>query len=182
MKRTYQLTKGKHAPARVIESIKSNVNKYVKRERRKELPDDIDFWDFDCKVGVAAETAAVVHLSAIGSAIDNAAASSKTETIYVEIETQGRQRKSSKTKTKSSEKKAPVVKAPVVEAPAVEAPAVEAPAVEVPVVEAPAVEAPAVEAPAVEAPAVEALQSSEIVANSSSPPSEGVDDPIRSDG
>ncbi|MDG1809251.1 MAG: DUF6172 family protein [Pirellulaceae bacterium] len=199
MKRTYQLTKGKHAPARVIESIKSNINKYVKRERRKELPDDIDFWDFECKVGAAADAATTVHLSAIGKAIDVAAAASKTETIYVEIETHGKKRKSSQ--SKSNTNKTPVVEAhvsetPVVETPVVETPAVETPAVETPVVETPAVETPAVETPVgetpvvetpvgetpvVETPAVESKPSvdvspsPEVVSNSNSPASDGVD-------
>ena len=33
-------------PPRVIESIKHDVRKYLKRERRKALPEDVDFWDF----------------------------------------------------------------------------------------------------------------------------------------
>ena len=167
MKRTYQLTKGKHAPARVIESIKSNINKYVKRERRKELPDDLDFWDFACKVGAAADAATTVHLSAIGKAIDAAAAASKTETIYVEIETQGKKRKSSQSKSNTI-KKAPV-----------ETPVVETPVVETPVVETPAVEAPAVEAPMVESESsVDASPSSEIVSNPNSPASDSIDNAV----
>ncbi len=207
MKRTYQLTKGKHAPARVIESIKSNINKYVKRERRKELPDDLDFWDFACKVGAAADAATTVHLSAIGKAIDAAAAASKTETIYVEIETQGKKRKSSQSKSNTIKKapvetpvvETPVVETPVVETPAVETPAGEAPIVETPIVETPIVETPAVEMPAVEMPAVEmpavempaveapmvesessvdASPSSEIVSNPNSPASDSIDNAV----
>ncbi|MCP4465048.1 MAG: hypothetical protein GY819_19830 [Planctomycetaceae bacterium] len=167
MKRTYQLTKGKHAPARVIESIKSNINKYVKRERRKELPDDLDFWDFACKVGAAADAATTVHLSAIGKAIDAAAAASTTETIYVEIETLGKKRKSSKSKSNPD-------KTPAVETPAVETPAVETPAVETPIIETPAVETLMVESE----PSVDASPSSEIVSNSNSPASDGVDNAV----
>ena len=179
MKRTYQLTKGKHAPARVIESIKSNINKYVKRERRKELPDDLDFWDFECKVGAAADAATTVHLSAIGKAIDAAAAASTTETIYVEIETHGKKRKSSKSKSNTG--KTPVVEAPVSEAPVSETPVSETPVVETPVVETPVVETPVVETPVVETPAVESKPSvdvspsSEVVSNSNSPALDGVD-------
>ena len=159
MKRTYQLTKGKHAPARVIESIKSNINKYVKRERRKELPDDLDFWDFECKVGATADAATTVHLSAIGKAIDAAAAASKTETIYVEIETQGKKRKSSQSKSNT-------IKQATGEIPTGEISAVEMPAAEIPAVEIPAVES---------RPSVDASPSSEIVSNLNTAASDGVD-------
>jgi hypothetical protein len=92
MKKTFRLTKGNHAPARVIDGIKADIRKYVKRERGKELPNGIDFWDFDCKVGPAAETAAAVHLSDIGKAVDDAAKLSTTESIYVEILASGKRR------------------------------------------------------------------------------------------
>ena len=110
MKKTFRLTKGKHAPARVIDAIKADIRKYIKRERGKELPKGVDFWDFDCKVGTAADTAASVHLSAIGKAVDDAATLSTTETIYVEIQTTGKRRNPpiSKPKPKAPQKPASI--------------------------------------------------------------------------
>ena len=92
MKRTYPLTKGKHAPERVIDAIKSNVRQHIKRERLKELPIDKDYWDFECKVGVTEETAKSVHLSEIGKAIDQAAAESTIGKIFVTSESVAKKR------------------------------------------------------------------------------------------
>ena len=110
MKKTFRLTKGKHAPARVIEGIKADIRKYVKRERGKELPKGIDFWDFDCRVGPAVETAVVVHLSAIGKAVDDAAKLSTTDSIYVEILVTGKRRNPPIAKPKPNPNTKPVPK------------------------------------------------------------------------
>ena len=46
MKKTFPLhVPGKEDP-RVVEAIKVTLTKYVKRERRKKLPEGVDFWDF----------------------------------------------------------------------------------------------------------------------------------------
>ncbi|MGJ3700257.1 DUF6172 family protein [Variovorax sp. AFSI2.2] len=70
MRKTFQLqVEGKH-PDRLLEAIKHEIRKYIKRERRRVLPEGSDFWDFDCKFGNSAETAETVHLSAITGLID----------------------------------------------------------------------------------------------------------------
>ena len=51
MKKVFPFSAPGHQPPRVVAAIKSDVRKYVKRERRKPLPEGVDFWDFDCKVG-----------------------------------------------------------------------------------------------------------------------------------
>ncbi len=84
MKKNFPTTAGKHAPARVIESIKGEVNKYIKRERNKKLPEGVDYWDFDCRVGTAADDAKTAHVKELSKAIDTAAAGSP-EAIYIEI-------------------------------------------------------------------------------------------------
>jgi hypothetical protein len=84
MKKNFSLTSPKHKPDRQVELVKSEINKYVARERRKELPDDVDFWDFDCRFGIDEKTAEPVHVSAIGKEIDKAF-QAKTENVYVEI-------------------------------------------------------------------------------------------------
>lgn len=84
MKKTFSINDPKNTPARVIESIKSELRKYVKRERKKKLPEDVDFWDFDCKVGETAEKALPLHVAEINQALDHALADD-WQTVYFEI-------------------------------------------------------------------------------------------------
>jgi len=84
MKKTFPLESAGHAPARVIESIKNDLRKYLKRERRKPLGDGVDFWDFDCRIGSDAEVAVAVHVMEITDAIDRVAATG-AESVYLEI-------------------------------------------------------------------------------------------------
>ena len=74
---------GRH-PDRVLDAVKHEVRKYLKRERRRDLPEGIDFWDFDCKCGLQAADAEVVHVSALIAAID-ALAKAQATSVYVEI-------------------------------------------------------------------------------------------------
>jgi len=84
MKKTFQLhVEGKH-PERLLEAIKHEVRKYVKRERRRDLPEGVDFWDFDCKFGTSQETAETVHLNDITPRMDEVAKAQGTQ-CYVEI-------------------------------------------------------------------------------------------------
>lgn len=84
MRKNYPLhIEGRH-PDRVLDAIKHDVRKYLKRERRRDLPEGVDYWDFDCKVGDSKDSAAVVHLSALISSID-AVAQAKAAQVYVEV-------------------------------------------------------------------------------------------------
>jgi hypothetical protein len=84
MKKTFALTAPDRASARVVESIKHEVRKYVKRERKKPLPADFDVWDFSCKVGANPESAEIRNLRDIGEAID-AVVSAGGSVVYVEV-------------------------------------------------------------------------------------------------
>lgn len=64
--------------------IKGEVKKYLKRERRKTLPEGVDYWDFDCRVGPDAESATTVLPKELPKAIDEVAAQ-EPEAIYIEI-------------------------------------------------------------------------------------------------
>lgn len=84
MKKTYPLTaEGKH-PDRVLEAVKHDIRKYFKRERSRPVPVGADFWDFDCKVGGTADTAAGVRVGAVIEAVD-AIAQAGAASVYVEI-------------------------------------------------------------------------------------------------
>jgi hypothetical protein len=84
VKKIFPLSAPNHQPPRVIESIKSEVRKYLKRERRKKLPEDVDFWDFDCRTGQDEASAAVTHVSELVTAVDNGAKADWAG-IYIEI-------------------------------------------------------------------------------------------------
>ena len=84
MKKTFKLNvEGKH-PDRVLEAVKHEIRKYVKRQRRVPLPEGVDFWDFDCRFGSTQENAAVVHFATITGLID-AVAKDKGDSFYLEL-------------------------------------------------------------------------------------------------
>ncbi len=84
MKKTFPLEVPNHQPPRVIESIKHEVRKYLKRERRKALPEGIDFWDFDCRVGQDEPTATPCHVEEVIKGIDTASEGGWSQ-VYLEI-------------------------------------------------------------------------------------------------
>lgn len=84
MKKTFKLNiEGKH-PERLLEATKHEIRKYVKRQRRVPLPEGVDFWDFDCKFGLSAESAVVVHFATITALID-AAVKDGADAFYLEM-------------------------------------------------------------------------------------------------
>ena len=84
MKKTYPLSaEGKH-PDRVLEAVKHDIRKYFKRERSRPVPAGADFWDFDCKVGLTADSAETVRVSGVIDAVDTAAKAGAAS-VYVEI-------------------------------------------------------------------------------------------------
>ena len=84
MKKTFSLHAPGKADARVVESIKHDVRKYVKRERRKTLPEGFDLWEFACRAGASAATAETQLLNEMGAAIDLVATAGAAE-VYLEI-------------------------------------------------------------------------------------------------
>lgn len=73
MRKTYPLhIEGKH-PDRVLDAIKHDIRKYVKRQRRVALPEGVDYWDFDCKLGLAADNAEPLHFGELMGRIDTIA-------------------------------------------------------------------------------------------------------------
>lgn len=84
MKKTFPLHAEGKQPARVLDAIRHELHKYVKRERRRTLPEGADFWDFACKFGTQAENAEIAHLNELGARLDAAAQAGATH-VYVEI-------------------------------------------------------------------------------------------------
>lgn len=84
MKKTFQLDiEGKNRD-RVLDAIKHDIRKYVKRQRRVALPEGVDYWDFDCRFGVSQESADVVHFATILPLVD-AAAKDGAASFYLEL-------------------------------------------------------------------------------------------------
>ncbi len=84
MRKTFQLhVEGKH-PDRVLDATKHELRKYLRRERRRELPEGADFWDFDCKFGPTQDTAAVARVGELIALLDAHAREGGSQ-FYVEI-------------------------------------------------------------------------------------------------
>lgn len=85
MKKIFKLTDEKKHEDRVLEAVKNDIRKYVKREKKKDLPDKATmYWDFDCKIGSTSENAEVVLYEELIKALDTVKATGVSE-VYVEI-------------------------------------------------------------------------------------------------
>ncbi len=84
MKKVFPLQQENKHPDRVIEAIKNEIRKYLKRERKKKLPEDAVFWDFDCRFGQTCDDAQSVKPSEVITSLDKAKEAS-WKVCYVEI-------------------------------------------------------------------------------------------------
>ncbi|MEN8774113.1 MAG: DUF6172 family protein [Akkermansiaceae bacterium] len=91
MKKVFPLVSERHKPARLIEQIKGEVKKYLKRERNKTLTEEYDYWGFNCCAGESAESAKACHEKEIGKSLDHALAKG-WPTVYLEILAEPRKR------------------------------------------------------------------------------------------
>ena len=84
MKKTFKLhVEGKNSD-RLLDAIKHEVRKYVRREKRKALPVGANYWAFDCQFGASLEVAEVLHLGEITKRMD-VIAKGGGDSFYVEI-------------------------------------------------------------------------------------------------
>lgn len=84
MKKTFKMSHPKIKRPRLVEAIKYEVKKYIRRERRKTLPPNVDYWDFDCRYGADQESSEVIHISEINKYISQAE-SQQLESFYLEV-------------------------------------------------------------------------------------------------
>lgn len=70
--------------ARVRDRIRQEINRYERRMRRKELPEEADRWEFSCRIGLSADGAEPVAFKALPSAIDTIATTG-ANAVFVEI-------------------------------------------------------------------------------------------------
>ena len=66
------------------DKIRQEVNRDVRRQRRKPLPEGFERWEFNCRVGLTPETSEVRSLKDVGHAIEAIAVTGATA-VYVEI-------------------------------------------------------------------------------------------------
>jgi hypothetical protein len=95
MRKTFDIKVKNKTPERQVDSIKHEVKKYIARERKKKLPEDADYWDFDCKIGENEKTAKAIHLSTINESISKISEEGK-ESFYMEILVKPMKRQTSK--------------------------------------------------------------------------------------
>ncbi|TYL48774.1 DUF6172 family protein [Marinomonas sp. IMCC 4694] len=84
MKKTFKLSHPTIKYPRLIEATKSEVKKYLKRERNKTLPDYADFWGFDCRFGQTQDSAVGLYVGQINEKI-SFAESQEWTSFYLEI-------------------------------------------------------------------------------------------------
>lgn len=85
MKKIFPLQQANIHPDRLIEAIKHELRKYVKRERKKKLPNsETMYWDFDCKFGQTSDTATVQTLDEIIKTLTHIQ-EKEWESCYIEI-------------------------------------------------------------------------------------------------
>lgn len=84
MRKTFSLHAPGKADARVLDAIKHEVRKYVKRERRKTPPEGFDTWQFACKVGITPELAEAVPLPDVSGALDRVAQGG-ADAVFIEL-------------------------------------------------------------------------------------------------
>jgi hypothetical protein len=84
MKKTFKLEHPKIKVPRVVDSVKHDIRKFLKKERKNPLPSGAKYWGFDCKFGQSEETAVEINLSSLMKGIDDLVENA-IMTIYVEI-------------------------------------------------------------------------------------------------
>ncbi|RDH85689.1 MAG: hypothetical protein DIZ80_01820 [endosymbiont of Galathealinum brachiosum] len=84
MKKTFKLTSEKIKPERQVDAVKHEIKKYLKRERKRDLGEGVDYLDFDCKFGADEANSEVIHLAEINKSIDWAVAEN-LESFYLEV-------------------------------------------------------------------------------------------------
>lgn len=84
MKKTFNLEHPKIKVPRVVDSVKHEIKKFLKKERNKPLPFGAKYWDFNCKFGQSKETAVDIHQSSLMKNIDDLVENNMM-TFYVEL-------------------------------------------------------------------------------------------------
>jgi len=85
MKKLFKIKQEKLKPDRAVDAIKNELRKYIKREKKKDLPNKKSmYWDFDCKFGKSEEFAIDCDFDHIITELSNVVLAGWDE-CYIEI-------------------------------------------------------------------------------------------------
>jgi len=84
MRKTYPLRPEGKNTDRVLDAVKHDIRKYMKRERRRDLPEGATFWDFDCRFGADKDSAQTANPAELIGLLD-VLAKAGGEQCYVEL-------------------------------------------------------------------------------------------------
>jgi len=85
LRKIFKLQDEKRKPERIVEAMKNEIRKYIKRERKKKLSDNLTmFWDFDCKFGKSRDNSEIIEIKELIKALDITLTESWDE-CYIEI-------------------------------------------------------------------------------------------------
>jgi hypothetical protein len=84
LKKRFELTAPNKDPLRVLEAVKNEIRKYIKREKRKTLPAGMDMWNINCKFSKDDEEPQEIVFQDIIKCLDEAAALN-SKSVYLEL-------------------------------------------------------------------------------------------------
>jgi len=85
VKKVFKIEQERIKPDRAVDAIKNELRKYVKREKKKDLPNKKTmYWDFDCQFGKSADLASECTFEEIATKLNSVVADGWTE-CYVEV-------------------------------------------------------------------------------------------------
>ena len=84
MNKSYKLIEEKRNKDRVVESVKHEIRKYIKREKNKSLPKDVDFWKLECKISKDNDALVFVEFPNLIKTIDTLVLEN-AQTLNIEI-------------------------------------------------------------------------------------------------
>ena len=84
MKKVFLLKQEKRNRDRAVEAIKHEIRQYIKRERKKRLPEGATVWQFDCLFGKDISSAATLAFNEITASIEKAD-SEGWDSFYIEL-------------------------------------------------------------------------------------------------
>ncbi len=84
MRKTFALRPEGKNPDRVLDAVRHEIRQYMKRERRKPLPEGSHFWDFDCRFGADEASAQPLHPGELFKQIDALAQTGEAQ-CFVEL-------------------------------------------------------------------------------------------------
>ena len=84
MKKVFTFNVENKTRERQLDSIKYEIRKYIKREKRKKLPEGVDYWKFECQFGQDAKSATAIDFLDITQHIDESF-KNNSDAFYIEI-------------------------------------------------------------------------------------------------